>query len=158
MRSLPLKKGPFWTYPETFALSSSTSSVGSSTSSFGFVDSISSSHEINKTDSIIIPLNQILPSAYHIYVIKLNLNKLPVNRKTIFDALKAEGIGVNVHYLPIHLHPFYRDNFNTKIGQLPIAEMIYESIITLPLYPTMEYNDIMDVINALEKVINYYLY
>lgn len=109
-------------------------------------------------DSIIIPLNQILPSAYHIYVIKLNLNKLPVNRKTIFDALKAEGIGVNVHYLPIHLHPFYRDNFNTKIGQLPIAEMIYESIITLPLYPTMQENDIMDVINAIEKVISYYLH
>jgi UDP-4-amino-4,6-dideoxy-N-acetyl-beta-L-altrosamine transaminase len=108
-------------------------------------------------NTIIQYLTQKYPSAYHIYVVKLNLHHLKVDRKTIFDAMRAEGIGVNVHYLPIHLHPFYKDNFNTSIGQLPIAESVYESIITLPLYPNMNNDDILDVILALKKVIQYYL-
>ena len=108
-------------------------------------------------NTIIQSLTQKYPSAYHIYVVKLNLTELKVDRKTIFNAMKAEGIGVNVHYLPIHLHPFYKDNFNTFIGQLPNAESVYESIITLPLYPTMKNKDIVDVILALKKVIQYYL-
>jgi perosamine synthetase len=108
-------------------------------------------------NTIIQYLTQKYPSGYHIYVVKLNLVQLKVDRKTIFDAMRAEGIGVNVHYLPIHLHPFYKDNFNTRIGQLPIAESVYESIITLPLYPNMKNDDILDVILALKKVIQYYL-
>ncbi len=109
------------------------------------------------TDNIIVPLNQKFPSAYHIFVIKLNLNKLSVDRKIIFDAIQAEGIGVNIHYLPIHLHPFYKDNFNTIVGQLPIAESVYKSIITLPIFPTMDDTDVIDVISALKKVIKFYI-
>jgi perosamine synthetase len=95
-------------------------------------------------------------SAYHLFVIKLNLNEFNVDRYTIFKAFKAENIGVNIHYLPIHLHPFYQTNYDTKVGQLPIAEKVYESIISLPIFPTMTNDDINDVIIAIKKICLYF--
>ena len=102
------------------------------------------------------PLTQKFESAYHIYVIKLHLENLKVNRDTIFKALKAEGIGVNVHYIPIHLHPYYKKNIRTFEDMMPVAEKIYKKIITLPLFPTMTEKDITDVIKSVNKVINFY--
>ena len=69
--------------------------------------------------------------------------------------MHAEGIGVNVHYLPIHLHPYYIKNFKTYHGMMPVAENIYKRIITLPIFPEMTDQDISDVILALTKIINY---
>ncbi len=65
-------------------------------------------------------------SAYHIYVIQLQLEKLQVNRKTIFDALRAENIGVQVHYIPVHYHPYYQKNVGYKKGDFPNAERYYD--------------------------------
>jgi UDP-4-amino-4,6-dideoxy-N-acetyl-beta-L-altrosamine transaminase len=95
-------------------------------------------------------------SAYHLYMIQLNLGKLKVNRKRIFDALRAENIGVHVHYIPLHLQPYYQETFGYKSGDFPVAEEYYERAITLPLFPKMDDNDVNDVINAVKKVINYY--
>jgi perosamine synthetase len=106
---------------------------------------------------VVSPLTQKFPSAYHIYVIKLSSVFLPEKRDEVFSALKAEGVGVNVHYLPIHLHPFYTENLGTKRGDLPVAERAYNAILTLPIFPTIEGNDVTDVINALSKVINHYI-
>lgn len=94
-------------------------------------------------------------SGWHIYVIKLNLDKLKVSRKEIFEALQAENIGVNVHYLPVYLHPYY-ESLGYKRGICPEAEKLYSQIITLPLFPNMIDSDINDVINAVKKVIMYY--
>ncbi len=96
-------------------------------------------------------------SAYHIYVILLNLEKLRVNRGEIFKALRAEGIGVNVHYVPVHLHPYYKKKFGTKPGDCPAAEHAYERALTLPLYPKMTDKDIADVSAAVNKVLNFFL-
>lgn len=103
-----------------------------------------------------VPLTQKYESAYHIYVIKLKLKNLKTDRDTIFKALKAEGIGVNVHYKPIHLHPYYINNLKTYEGMMPVAEKIYKEIITIPLFPSMTTNDVNDVILAVNKVITYY--
>lgn len=103
-----------------------------------------------------VPLTQKFESAYHIYVIKLNLENLKVDRDTIFKALKAEGIGVNVHYMPIHLHPYYKKNIGTFEGMMPVAEKVYKQIITLPIFPLMSKQDIEDVIKSVDKVIVYY--
>ena len=108
-------------------------------------------------DEVARPLSQKFPSAYHIFVIRLNNCLLPEKRDEVFAALKAEGIGVNVHYLPIHLHPFYMDNFGTKKDDLPVAEREYETILTLPIFPMLEDRDITDVVNALSKVIKHYI-
>jgi perosamine synthetase len=94
-------------------------------------------------------------SGWHIYVIKLKLQKLKVGRKEIFQALIAENIGVNVHYLPVYLHPYYQ-KLGYKKGLCPNAEQLYEGMITLPLFPKMEQKDIEDVINAVKKVIEFY--
>lgn len=90
--------------------------------------------------------------AYHLYVIRLDLGKLKKTRAEVFAAFLAEGIGVNVHYIPVHLHPFYKKNFGTKGGICPNAELMYKQIITLPIFPKMRDEDIDDVIKALMKV------
>ena len=81
------------------------------------------------------PLKQKYSSAYHIYVIKLQLDNLTWNRDQIYEALQKEGIGVNVHYIPIHLHPYYINNLKTYEGMMPVAEKVYKQIITLPIFP-----------------------
>lgn len=107
-------------------------------------------------DEMIIPYEkEDRESGYHIYVLRLCLNKLKGTRKQIFEALQAEGIGVNVHYIPVYYHPYYRE-IGYERGICPIAERVYEEIITLPLFPTMTKQDIEDVEGAVEKVFNYY--
>ena len=94
--------------------------------------------------------------AYHLYVIRLNIAKLRVDRATVFAALRAEGLGVNVHYIPVHLHPYYRKQFGTGPGLCPVAETAYEQIISLPIFPRMSDEDEEDVIDAVSKVAGVY--
>jgi len=103
-----------------------------------------------------LPKNTDVSHAYHLYVIELNLEMLKVDRSAVFSALRAEGIGVNVHYVPVHLHPFYREKFNTKPGLCKTAETAYERIISLPVFPLMSNSDAEDVVNAVRKVIEEY--
>lgn len=91
--------------------------------------------------------------AYHLYVVELDLARLRADRAEIFAALRAEGIGVNVHYIPVHLHPFYRQRFGTRRGQCPVAESAYERILSLPMFPTMTDADAGDVVEAVGKVV-----
>ena len=94
--------------------------------------------------------------AWHLYPIRLNLEKLTVGRAEIFRALRAENIGVNVHYIPIHLHPFYRKQFGYVGGEYPIAENAYERLLSLPMFHGMTDADIEDVIEAVRKVLAAY--
>jgi perosamine synthetase len=93
--------------------------------------------------------------AYHLYVIQLALDRLRAGRKEIFDALRAENIGVNVHYMPLHLHPFYQKRFGYKMGDYPKAEKYYANAITLPIFPSMDAKDVDNVIEAVKKVIGF---
>lgn len=95
-------------------------------------------------------------SAYHIYVIRLRLEYLKAGRREIFDALRNEGLGVQVHYIPVHLHPFYRRTFGYRKGDFPVAERYYECAITLPLFPKMTSREINTVIKAVRGVISRY--
>ncbi len=95
-------------------------------------------------------------SAWHIYIVQLVLEKLKVDRKKIFEALQKEGIGVQVHHMPTHLHPFYKEKFGYKKGDFPITERYYERTITLPLFPKMANKDIDRVIKTVKKTINFY--
>jgi perosamine synthetase len=91
--------------------------------------------------------------AYHLYVVRVDTARLTCDRATIFAALRREGIGVNVHYIPVHLHPFYRQRFGIGPGLCPVAEAAYESILTLPLFAGMAARDVQDVIEAVTKVV-----
>jgi perosamine synthetase len=75
--------------------------------------------------------------AYHLYVIRLDLWGTNIDRGAVFKQLRESGIGVNVHYIPVHLHPFYQARFKTHPGMCPVAEQAYEEIISLPMYPTI---------------------
>lgn len=94
-------------------------------------------------------------SGWHIYVIKIKPELLEVTRKEIFEALQAENIGVNVHYLPVYLHPYYK-GLGYEKGLCPNAEDLYDNMITLPLFPGMTNEDVNDVVTAVNKVIDYY--
>ena len=93
--------------------------------------------------------------AWHLYVIRLQLQRLRVSRAEVFRALRAENIGVNLHYIPVPWHPFYQRLGYAK-GQWPVAEAAYERIISLPIWPGMTDGDVQDTIAAVRKVIAAY--
>jgi len=87
--------------------------------------------------------------AYHLYVIRIK----GVERSKVFTVLREKGIGVNVHYIPVHLHHFYNKRFGTGTGLCPVAENAYEEIISLPMFPGMSNVDINRVINVVKKAV-----
>lgn len=91
----------------------------------------------------------------HLYVVRLDFGRLKVGRKEVYDALQAENIGVNVHYIPVYYFPYYK-GLGYSQGACPNAEAYYESCITLPLHCAMTNEDLCDVATAVEKVISYY--
>jgi perosamine synthetase len=95
--------------------------------------------------------------AWHLYPIRLDLDKFAGDRGQIFRALRAENIGVNVHYIPVHLHPYYRERFGYKGGEFPVAEEAYSRLISLPMFHSMTEQDVEDVIGAVRKVLQHFL-
>ena len=94
--------------------------------------------------------------AWHLYPIRLDLERLTTDRAQVFRALRAENIGVNVHYIPVHLHPYYRDRFGFQGGEFPVAEDAYARLISLPMFHGMSDQDVRDVIAAISKVVSNY--
>jgi UDP-4-amino-4,6-dideoxy-N-acetyl-beta-L-altrosamine transaminase len=91
-------------------------------------------------------------SAWHIYIIRLNQTKLGLRRREVFEELRKRNIGVNVHYIPVYYHPYFRELGYEK-GICPVAEELYEEIITLPLYPAMELEDIYYIVENIADTI-----
>lgn len=91
--------------------------------------------------------------AYHLFTVKLELARLATDRAQIVDALRAENIGVNVHYMPVYWHPYYR-NLGYEKGSCQIAETVFQQILSLPIFPMMTDYDVNDVINATKRVLN----
>ncbi|MDY7080712.1 MAG: DegT/DnrJ/EryC1/StrS family aminotransferase [Chloroflexota bacterium] len=93
--------------------------------------------------------------AWHIYPILLDTTRLRVTRARVFAALRAENIGVNVHYIPVYWHPYYAQ-LGYQHGLCPVAEDAYERLVTLPIFPAMTDEDVGDVITAICKAISAY--
>jgi perosamine synthetase len=94
--------------------------------------------------------------AWHLYPIRLDVVKLKADRAQVFRALRAENIGVNVHYIPVHRHPYYSERFGYRGGEYPVAEDAYERLISLPMFHGMSDQDVEDVIRAVDKVIPHF--
>ena len=90
--------------------------------------------------------------AWHLYPIRVEAGRHRAGRGEFFRALRAENIGVNVHYIPVHLHPYYRERFGFRGGEFPVAEQAYEQLISLPMFHSMDDQDVHDVIRAVMKV------
>ncbi len=91
----------------------------------------------------------------HLYIIRLNKDKLSCTRREFFDAMSAENVQCQVHYVPVYYFPFYQER-GYKKGLCPNAEAIYEGIMSIPLYPMMTDEDVESVITAVKKIVNYY--
>ena len=94
--------------------------------------------------------------AYHLYVVKIDFSSLGIERLRFFEATQAKGIGVNVHYIPVHLHPFFRKRLGYQNGECPVAEDAYEQIISLPIFPAMTNKDISYVARTVCEVVSVY--
>lgn len=92
-------------------------------------------------------------SAWHLYVIRLNLEMLRVDRARFIEELKARNIGTSVHFIPVHMHPYYRDTYGYRPEDFPVAYREYQRIISLPLHPRLSDQDVADVIGAVADVV-----
>jgi dTDP-4-amino-4,6-dideoxygalactose transaminase len=90
--------------------------------------------------------------AWHLYVIQLNLEQLRISRNEFIDQLRAANIGTSVHFIPLHLHPYYRDTFGYRPQDCPSASAVFERIISLPLYPKMTEAEVQRVIEAVRTI------
>jgi dTDP-4-amino-4,6-dideoxygalactose transaminase len=107
--------------------------------------------DIEEVDTPIEPAEHV--HAWHLYVIRLRLERLRISRAAVIDELRARNIGTSVHFIPVHLHPYYRNSLGYTKGALPISEDLYERIISLPLYPRMSAEDTNDVIQAVVDIV-----
>lgn len=94
--------------------------------------------------------------AYHLYTPLLKLEKLSATRQEIAAALDAEGIGVGIHYIPVHRHPYYRRRFGFCDSDFPNATFVGERTLSLPLSPAMSQQDVADVAAALARIFHHY--
>ena len=112
---------------------------------------------LREVEEIILPQEkEDARSAYHLFVIQLRLEKLHASRRTIFEELRESGVGVNVHYLPIPLQPYYRRRFGYQPGDFPRAELYYERAITLPLFPQLKTSEVDYVTKTLKRILARY--
>ncbi|WP_251495960.1 UDP-4-amino-4,6-dideoxy-N-acetyl-beta-L-altrosamine transaminase [Otoolea muris] len=111
---------------------------------FGEMEEITVQKEIPESDTV-----------RHLYLLNVNLDFLKTDRKTVYDALEAENVGCNVHYIPVYYFPHYQ-RLGYKKGLCPNAEALYERLITIPLYYGMSDEDVEGVIRAVRKVMRYF--
>lgn len=91
-------------------------------------------------------------SSWHLYVIRLNLSRLTIDRNAFIEELKTRNIGTSVHYLPVHMHPYYRDKYGLRPEDCPVAADAFHRMLTLPLHPGLSTQDVQDVIDAVKDV------
>lgn len=91
--------------------------------------------------------------AWHLYTLRLNLECLRIDRAQFIEALRAANIGVSVHFIPLHIHPYYRELYGYRPEDFPVAYREYQRVISLPIYSRMSDQDVQDVIDAVANVI-----
>jgi dTDP-4-amino-4,6-dideoxygalactose transaminase len=92
-------------------------------------------------------------TSWHLYVIRLRTEALRIDRNTFIDEMKSRNIGTSVHYLPVHMHPFYRDKYGYRPEDNPVAADAYERMLSLPLHPGMTDEDVEDVVQTVRGLI-----
>ncbi len=106
---------------------------------------------------IVVPhVNEDIEHAWHLYVIQLDLQRLRIGRDEMIDLLKQEGIGTSVHFIPLHLHPYYSNNYTYSREKFPVANQVFTRIISLPIYPKMTDTAVQRVIDVVMGLIQKY--
>ena len=111
----------------------------------------------SRMDEIITPyISSDVRSSRYLYPILIDGENVNINRNDFIEALKAENIGVSVHYIPVHHHPYYCKKFGYKKGDYPVTESVFDRLISLPLFPEMKDKDVQDVIICVQRILLYY--
>lgn len=106
---------------------------------------------------LIIPeIKQERESAWHLYVLKLNLEALKISRDAFIEELIKRGVGVSVHFIPLYRHPFYKENYDCKMHKFPASEWVYERILSLPIYPGMMEEEVAGVTEVVTHLVKKY--
>jgi dTDP-4-amino-4,6-dideoxygalactose transaminase len=108
-------------------------------------------------DGLLLPVE--LPGrfhVYHLYPVRVQESETGLNRNSFIQSLKEARVGTSVHFIPLHRHPFYRDRWTYEPDSFPVADKIYSQIVSLPLYPKMSNEDVLDVIQAVRAVASTY--
>jgi dTDP-4-amino-4,6-dideoxygalactose transaminase len=92
-------------------------------------------------------------SSWHLYVLRLRPDQLRIDRNALIEGLKARNIGTSVHYLPVHMHPYYREKYGYRTEDCPVAADAFSRMLSLPLHPGMTDQDVSDVCEALEDLL-----
>lgn len=108
----------------------------------------------SEIDWLISPLQDDADSCFHLYVVQINFDSLGKSRADVMEELKEKNIGTQVHYIPVHTQPYYRENFGYKWGDYPAAEAYYSKALSLPLYPLMKDEDVEYVIKIVKGMCN----
>jgi len=109
----------------------------------------------SKDDRFIIPnVSQNVKHAYHLYPLQIKFDELKISKKDFFLKMKEKNILLQVHYIPVYLQPFYRKTFGFKEGDFPEAEKFYERELSIPIYPSLEEEDLIYISNTLKKVLD----
>ena len=94
-----------------------------------------------------------LQHAWHLYVIQLTLDRLRIDRRDFIKALNSRRVGTSVHFIPLHLHPFYKQTYGYQSSDFPQASTAFERIVSLPIYPMMTEQNVSDVIGAVRELV-----
>lgn len=109
----------------------------------------------NDDDRFITPfVAQNVKHAYHLYPLQIKFDELKIDKKEYYFRLKENGVVFQVHYIPVHLQPFYRKNFGFKKGDFPVAEKFYERELSIPIYPSLTEEDLAFISNAILTTLN----
>ncbi len=119
-------------------------------------------HLVSRYDELLADLPEVIRPAvrdgvvhaWHLYPIRLELERLRLNREEFIEELRNRGIGTSVHFIPIHFHPYFRDALGLGPGDYPVAEAVYAGLISLPLYPRMEDADVDRVAAAIHEIVD----
>ncbi len=109
---------------------------------------------LREVEEVIVP--RVQPDrihSWHLYSIRLRVDRLGIDRGQFIAALKERGIGTSVHWLPLHMHPYYRETYGYKPGDLPVAAGLYPEMVTLPLYPDMTEGDVRYVCDSVKNIV-----
>ena len=110
--------------------------------------------ELADVEEIILPeASPEVVHAWHLFMIRLRPERLTLTRSAFIEALKRAGVHASVHFIPLHLHPFFQERFGYAAGDFPVAERIYESVLSLPFYPAMTVEQLRYVARTVKETI-----
>jgi perosamine synthetase len=99
-------------------------------------------------------VQSVVEHSYHLYPLQIDFEKFSLTKVQFFEKMKKENFNLQVHYIPVHLQPFYKKKFGFKHGDLPVSESFYYQVISLPIYPDLHFDDLQFVISKTIEILN----